>query len=232
MTSVLIVDDDELVRVGLRAIIEAEDDLSVAGEAADGADVVPAVVRLRPDVVLMDVRMPALDGIQATRLLLSRVNDPPRVLVVTTFENDEYVYEALRAGASGFLLKRARPVQIVDAVRVVARGDSLLFPAAVRRLAAAYGPAEARLPAAFAGSGRNSSLTEREGEVLTLMAAGLSNAEIAGRLHLGVETVKTHVGGVLAKLGVRDRTQAVVAAYRSGFVPVSPPGEGTGPPRA
>jgi DNA-binding NarL/FixJ family response regulator len=224
MTSVLIVDDDELVRVGLRAIIEAEDDLSVAGEAADGADVVPAVLRLRPDVVLMDVRMPALDGIQATRLLLSHLADPPRVLVVTTFENDEHVYEALRAGASGFLLKRARPVQIVDAVRVVARGDSLLFPAAVRRLAAAYGPPEARLP----GVG----LTEREGEVLTLMAAGLSNAEIAARLHLGVETVKTHVGGVLAKLGVRDRTQAVVAAYRSGFVPVTPPSEGGGPPRA
>jgi DNA-binding NarL/FixJ family response regulator len=217
MIRVLIVDDDELVRVGLRAIIDAEDDLSVVGEAGDGADVVPAAARLRPDVVLMDVRMPALDGIQATRLLLSRLADPPRVLVVTTFENDEYVYEALRAGASGFLLKRARPVQIVDAVRLVARGDSLLFPAAVRRLAAAYGPAEAGRP--VAGLGR---LTEREGEVLTLMAAGLSNAEIAGRLHLGVETVKTHVGSVLAKLGVRNRTQAVVAAYRSGFVPVSP----------
>ena len=218
MTRVLIVDDDELVRVGLRAIIDAEDDLDVVGEAGDGADVVPAAARLRPDVVLMDVRMPALDGIQATRLLLSRLADPPRVLVVTTFENDEYVYEALRAGASGFLLKRARPIQIVDAVRVVARGDSLLFPAAVRRLAAAYGPPDAHLLTAGPG-GR---LTEREGEVLTLMAAGLSNAEIAGRLHLGVETVKTHVGGVLAKLGVRNRTQAVVAAYRSGFVPVSP----------
>jgi DNA-binding NarL/FixJ family response regulator len=216
MTRVLIVDDDELVRVGLRAIIDAEDDLTVVGEAADGADVVPAAARLRPDVVLMDVRMPALDGIQATRLLLSRLADPPRVLVVTTFENDEYVYEALRAGASGFLLKRARPVQIVDAVRVVARGDSLLFPAAVRRLAAAYGPS------VDAGGDRSGRLTEREGEVLTLMAAGLSNAEIAARLHLGVETVKTHVGGVLAKLGVKNRTQAVVAAYRSGFVPVSP----------
>jgi DNA-binding NarL/FixJ family response regulator len=223
MIRVLIVDDDELVRVGLRAIIDAEEDLTVVGEAGDGADVAPAATRLRPDVVLMDVRMPALDGIQATRLLLSRFADPPRVLVVTTFENDEYVYDALRAGASGFLLKRARPVQIVDAVRVVARGDSLLFPAAVRRLAAAYGPAGARLPTpADAASGRNSRLTEREGEVLTLMAAGLSNAEIAGRLHLGVETVKTHVGSVLAKLGVRNRTQAVVAAYRSGFVPVSP----------
>jgi DNA-binding NarL/FixJ family response regulator len=215
MIRVLIVDDDELVRVGLRAIIDAEDDLSVVGEAGDGADVVPAAARLRPDVVLMDVRMPALDGIQATRLLLSRLADPPRVLVVTTFENDEYVYEALRAGASGFLLKRARPVQIVDAVRLVARGDSLLFPAAVRRLAAAYGGGRT----VDTHCGR---LTGREGEVLTLMAAGLSNAEIAARLHLGVETVKTHVGSVLAKLGVRNRTQAVVAAYRSGFVPVSP----------
>jgi DNA-binding NarL/FixJ family response regulator len=214
VTTIVIVDDDELVRVGLRAILDAEPDLTVVGEAADGADVVPLVARLAPDVVLMDVRMPALDGIQATRLLMSRLAEPPRVLVVTTFANDEYVYEALRAGASGFLLKRSRPVQIVDAVRVVARGESLLFPAAVRKLAAAYGPAGERLPGVR--------LTEREGEVLTLMAAGLSNAEIAERLVVGVETVKTHVGSVLAKLGVRDRTQAVIAAYRSGFVPVSP----------
>jgi DNA-binding NarL/FixJ family response regulator len=210
MTGVLIVDDDDLIRAGLRAILDAELDLDVVGEAADGADVVPAAVRLRPDVVLMDVRMPAVDGIQATRLLLARMAEPPRVLVVTTFENDEYVYEALRAGASGFLLKRSRPQHIVDAVRVVARGDSLLFPAAVRRLAAAYGPAPERLPGVR--------LTEREGEVLRLMADGLSNAEIAADLVLGLETVKTHVGNVLTKLGVRDRTQAVVVAYRSGFI--------------
>ncbi len=210
MTRVLIVDDDDLIRAGLRAILAAEADLEVVGEASDGVQVVPAAVKLRPDVVLMDVRMPALDGIQATRLLMARMDDPPRVLVVTTFENDEYVYEALRAGASGFLLKRSRPVQIVEAVRVVARGDSLLFPAAVRRLAAAYGPAEARLPGVR--------LTDREGEVLRLMADGLSNAEIAARLVLGLETVKTHVGNVLTKLGVRDRTQAVVVAYRSGFI--------------
>jgi DNA-binding NarL/FixJ family response regulator len=210
MISVLIVDDDGLIRAGLRAILGAEDDLTVAGEAADGADVVPAVIRLRPDVVLMDVRMPRVDGIQATRLLHERLTDPPKVLVVTTFENDEHVYEALRAGAGGFLLKRARPAQIVEAVRVVASGDSLLFPAAVRRLAAAYGPAEARLPGVR--------LTGREGEVLALMADGLSNAEIAVRLVLGVETVKTHVGNVLGKLGVRDRTQAVVVAYKSGFI--------------
>ena len=210
MTRVLIVDDDDLIRAGLRAILAAEADLEVVGEASDGVQVVPAAVKLRPDVVLMDVRMPALDGIQATRLLMARMDEPPRVLVVTTFENDEYVYEALRAGASGFLLKRSRPVQIVEAVRVVARGDSLLFPAAVRRLAAAYGPAEARLPGVR--------LTDREGEVLRLMADGLSNAEIAKDLVLGLETVKTHVGNVLTKLGVRDRTQAVVVAYRSGFI--------------
>ena len=210
MIKVLIVDDDELIRLGLRAIIGAEPDLTVVGEAADGADVVPAVRRLRPDVVLMDVRMPALDGIQATRLLLEKLDDPPRVLVVTTFENDEYVYEALRAGAAGFLLKRSRPVQIVEAVRVVARGDSLLFPAAVRRLAAAYGSDRSTLPGVR--------LTDREGEVLRLMADGRSNAEIAAELVLGVETVKTHVGNVLTKLGVRDRTQAVVVAYRSGFI--------------
>jgi len=208
--AVLLVDDDALIRAGLRAIIDAEPDLTVVGEATDGAEVVAAAVKLRPDVVLMDVRMPRVDGIQATRLLLERLADPPKVLVVTTFENDEYVYEALRAGAGGFLLKRSRPAQIVEAVRVVAAGESLLFPQAVRRLAAAYGRPERRLPGVR--------LTEREAEVLTLMAEGLSNAEIAGRLFLGVETVKTHVGAVLAKLGVRDRTQAVVAAYRSGFI--------------
>ncbi|MEH1053602.1 response regulator transcription factor [Micromonospora sp. CPCC 206171] len=210
-TDVLIVDDDELIRVGLRAIIDAQPDLRVVGEAADGAEVPPLVAKLRPRVVLMDVRMPAIDGIQATRLLLAASADPPRVLVVTTFENDEYVYEALRAGASGFLLKRARPAEVVAAVRAVAAGDSLLFPAAIRRLAGAYGSSGGdRLRAAR--------LTEREAEVLRLMTTGLSNTEIAGQLVVGVETVKTHVGNVLAKLGVRDRTQAVIAAYESGFV--------------
>jgi DNA-binding NarL/FixJ family response regulator len=213
VTRVLLVDDDELIRAGLRAVIDASGDLTVVGEVTDGVDVVEAVARLRPDVVVMDVRMPRVDGIQATRTLLTRFPEPPRVLVVTTFENDEYVYEALRAGAGGFLLKRARPERIVEAVRLVARGDSLLFPAAVRRLAAAYGgPRTERLPGAR--------LTDREGEILVLMAEGLNNAEIAGRLVLGVETVKTHVGSVLGKLGVRDRTQAVVLAYRSGFIPL------------
>ncbi|MEV4200259.1 response regulator transcription factor [Micromonospora globbae] len=208
---VLIVDDDELIRVGLRAIIDAQPDLRVLGEAADGAEVPPLVARLRPAVVLMDVRMPGIDGIQATRQLLAASADPPRVLVVTTFANDEYVYDALRAGASGFLLKRARPAEVVEAVRVVAAGESLLFPAAIRRLVGAYG-----------GRGgdrlRAARLTDREAEVLRLMATGLSNPEIAAQLVVGVETVKTHVGNVLAKLGVRDRTQAVIAAYESGFV--------------
>jgi len=208
---VLIVDDDELIRVGLRAIIDAQPDLRVLGEAADGAEVPPLVAQLRPAVVLMDVRMPGIDGIQATRQLLAASADPPRVLVVTTFANDEYVYDALRAGASGFLLKRARPAEVVEAVRVVAAGESLLFPAAIRRLVGAYG-----------GRGgdrlRAARLTDREAEVLRLMATGLSNPEIAAQLVVGVETVKTHVGNVLAKLGVRDRTQAVIAAYESGFV--------------
>ncbi|MFI2712141.1 response regulator [Micromonospora sp. NPDC018662] len=208
---VLIVDDDELIRVGLRAIVDAQPDLRVVGEAADGAAVPPLVAKLRPRVVLMDVRMPAIDGIQATRRLLAASTDPPRVLVVTTFANDEYVYEALRAGASGFLLKRARPAEVAEAIRVVAAGESLLFPAAIRQLVGAYGRHGGdRLAAAR--------LTEREAEVLRLMAAGLSNPEIAARLVVGGETVKTHVGNVLAKLGVRDRTQAVIAAYESGFV--------------
>ncbi|SDT68361.1 response regulator transcription factor [Jiangella sp. DSM 45060] len=208
--TVLLVDDEPLVRAGLRAIIDAEPDLRVVDEAADGAEVGPLVTRSRPDVVLMDVRMPAVDGIQATRLL-SRRDDAPRILVVTTFENDDYVYEALRAGAHGFLLKRARPEQIVQAVRTVARGDSLLFPAAIRGLAASHGGNGGD---ALAGAG----LSEREAEVLRLVAAGRSNAEIAAELVVGVETVKTHVGNVLTKLGVRDRTQAVIAAYESGFI--------------
>ncbi|GIF51986.1 LuxR family two component transcriptional regulator [Asanoa ferruginea] len=208
-TRVLIVDDDALVRVGLRTIVDAEPDLEVVAEAGDGAEVPPLVARHRPDVVLMDVRMPDVDGIQATRHLLTTAAVPPRVIVVTTFENDDYVYDALRAGASGFLLKRARPAEVVDAIRVVARGDSLLFPAAIRRLVAARG-----------GSGGQATarLTAREAEVLKLMAAGLSNAEIAEQLVVGGETVKTHVGNVLAKLGARDRVQAVITAYESGFV--------------
>ncbi|MFF3975204.1 response regulator [Streptomyces sp. NPDC001828] len=210
--TVLLVDDEPLVRAGLRAVLEAQPDIEVVGEAADGAAVIPLVRQLRPDVVAMDVRMPLLDGIEATRAVLRTVEDPPKILVVTTFENDEYVYEALRAGADGFLLKRARPAEIVNAVRLVAEGDSLLFPAAVRALASEYGNGAARTALAEVA------LTEREAAVLRLMARGLSNAEIAGQLIVGTETVKTHVSAVLAKLGARDRTQAVIAAYESGFV--------------
>ncbi|MEU5719256.1 response regulator transcription factor [Streptomyces sp. NPDC020403] len=210
--TVLLVDDEPLVRAGLRAVLEAQSDIEVVGEASDGAAVIPLVRRTRPDVVAMDVRMPLMDGIEATRVVLRTVPDPPKILVVTTFENDEYVYEALRAGADGFLLKRARPAEIVHAVRLVAEGESLLFPAAVRRLAAEYGTSKAR------ATMERAALTDREAAVLRLMARGLSNAEIAATLTVGVETVKTHVSSVLAKLGARDRTQAVIAAYESGFV--------------
>jgi DNA-binding NarL/FixJ family response regulator len=215
---VVLVDDEPLVRAGLRVILDAEPDLEVVGEAADGAEVPDVVGRTRPDVVLMDVRMPRVDGIAATRAVVSGARpgaDAPRVLVLTTFENDDHVLDALHAGAQGFLLKRARPEEFVHAVRIVARGDSLLFPDAVRRLVATHGSA---------GQGgdvlADAGLTPREAEVLRLVSAGLSNAEIATELYLGVETVRTHVGNVLAKLGVRDRTQAVVRAYESGFVPV------------
>ncbi len=214
--TVLLVDDEPLVRAGLRAVLEAQPDIEVAGEAADGAAVIPLVRKLRPDVVAMDVRMPLLDGIEATRALLRTVADPPRILVVTTFENDEYVYEALRAGADGFLLKRARPAEIVHAVRLIAEGESLLFPASVRQLAAEYGEGSGNRAAR--AELERARLTEREGEVLRLMARGLSNAEIAARLVVGTETVKSHVSAVLAKLGARDRTQAVITAYESGFV--------------
>jgi DNA-binding NarL/FixJ family response regulator len=165
-------------------------------------------------VVLMDVRMPAVDGIQATRLVLDGVDPAPRVLVVTTFENDDYVYDALRAGASGFLLKRTPPADIVQGIRTVATSESLLFPEAIRSLAQAYArPAE---PAGL----EHAQLTEREQEVLRLMARGMSNAEIAAELFLGVQTIKTHVANLLGKLGARDRTQAVIMAYESGFVPL------------
>ncbi|MET9432189.1 response regulator transcription factor [Streptomyces sp. NPDC003036] len=205
-------DDEPLVRAGLSAVLGAQPDIEVVGEAADGAAVLPLVRRLRPDVVAMDVRMPLMDGIEATRLLLRTVPGPPKILVVTTFENDEYVYGALRAGADGFLLKRSRPAEIAHAVRLIAEGESLLFPAAVRAPAAEYGNRDAR------AAPERAELTQRESAVLRLMARGLSNAEIAAELVVGAETVKTHVSAVLAKLGARDRTQAVIAAYESGFV--------------
>ncbi|MBW5484068.1 response regulator transcription factor [Streptomyces bambusae] len=210
--TVLLVDDEPLVRAGLRAVLEAQPDIEVVGEAADGAAVIPLVRQLRPHVVAMDVRMPLLDGIEATKAVLRTIPDPPKILVVTTFENDEYVYRALRAGADGFLLKRARPSEIVHAVRLVAEGETLLFPTAVRSLAAEYGNREARETL------ERAALTEREEVVLRLIARGLTNAEIAAQLYVGTETVKSHVSAVLAKLGARDRTQAVITAYESGFV--------------
>ncbi|GHJ38431.1 response regulator transcription factor [Streptomyces sp. TS71-3] len=208
---VVVADDERMVRSALRAILDAEPDLTVVGEAATGAEAVSAVRELRPDVVLMDVRMPGIDGIRATEHILRTLEVPPRIVVVTTFENDAYVYAALRAGAAGFLLKRADADALVQAVRMVVRSDTLLYPAAVRALAEAHAAAAAPAPPWVAR------LTAREGEVLRLMATGLTNAEIALRLGVGSATVKTHVAAVLAKTGARDRTQAVIAAYEAGF---------------
>ncbi|MET9950790.1 response regulator transcription factor [Streptomyces sp. NPDC006339] len=211
---IVLADDERMVRTALRVILDAEPGLQVVGEAATGAEAVSVVRELRPDVVLMDVRMPEIDGIQATRRILSGAGpDAPRIVVVTTFENDAYVYDALRVGAAGFLLKRAAPEELVGAVRLVARSDSLLYPAAVRGLAAEH--ARRHPPAAPAWVSR---LTDREAEVLRHMAKGLTNAEIAGLLGVGPATVKTHVAAVLAKTGARDRTQAVIVAYESGFI--------------
>ncbi|WP_052229838.1 response regulator transcription factor [Streptomyces sp. CT34] len=212
---VVLADDERMVRTALRAILGAEADMEVVGEAANGAEALSLIRELRPDIVLMDVRMPDTDGIRTTEQVLSGMTAPPRVIVVTTFENDACVHDALRAGASGFLLKRARADELVQAVRLVARSDSLLFPAALRALAARHAGERTAHAAAQALRDR---LSDREGAVLRLMTAGLTNAEIADRLGVGPATVKTHVAGVLAKLGVRDRTQAVIAAYECGFV--------------
>jgi DNA-binding NarL/FixJ family response regulator len=211
----LIADDHALVRTGFRMIFEAEPDLEVVGEAATGQEAVAEARRLRPDVVLMDVRMPEMDGIEATRLLLDGTEDT-RVLMLTTFDLDEYVFEALRAGASGFLVKDVPPEQLVAGIRSVASGDALLAPSITRRLIQEFvrRPPQTARPA----SAELSRLTEREVEVLRMVARGLSNGEIAAELFLSETTVKTHVAHVLAKLGVRDRVQAVVFAYESGVV--------------
>jgi DNA-binding NarL/FixJ family response regulator len=209
---IVLADDERMVRTALRAILSAEPDLEVVGEAATGAEAVSVVRETRPDVVLMDVRMPETDGIRATEQILATLDDPPRIVVVTTFENDSYVYDALRAGAAGFLLKRADADELVQAVRLVARSDSLLFPAAVRALATEHARAKPAPPPWVAR------LTGRESEVLRLMAGGLTNAEIARRMDVGPATVKTHVAAVLSKTGTRDRTQAVIAAYEAGFM--------------
>jgi DNA-binding NarL/FixJ family response regulator len=218
---VLVADDQALVRAGFRAILEEQDDLEVVGEAEDGGQAVAIAGELRPDVVLMDVRMPGVDGIEATQRLL-RDGNAPRVLILTTFDLDEYVYEALKAGASGFLLKDAPRDQLVGAVRTVAAGEALLAPALVRRLIEDF----VRRPAPGARSPTElSDLTERELEVLTLVARGLANAEIATRLFVSEATVRTHVTHILAKLGLRDRVQAVVLAYESGLVRAGEPRE-------
>jgi DNA-binding NarL/FixJ family response regulator len=211
---VLIADDQAMVRGGFSMILGAEADIEVVGEAEDGRGAVAEAARLRPDVVVMDIQMPGLDGVAATRAILARVDPPPRVLVVTTFDVDEYVTEALRAGASGFLLKNAPPEELVRAIRVVAEGDALLSPSVTRRLLERL----ARHPAPLPRPAALDELTDRENEILLLVARGLSNAEIAERLVVSIGTVKTHVARILMKLGLRDRVQAVVLAYESGLV--------------
>jgi DNA-binding NarL/FixJ family response regulator len=217
---VLIADDQSLVRAGFRLVLENHPDLEVVGEASNGHEAVHSTGRLQPDVVLMDIRMPELDGIAATRQITAR--HPTRVLVLTTYDLDEYVYDALQAGASGFLLKDTPPGQLADGIRAVAAGEALLAPSVTRRLIEEF----ARIgPSPRGGPSELDELTPRETEVLRLLARGLSNAEIAATLVLGETTVKTHVAHVLGKLGLRDRVQAVVLAYESGLITPGRPGE-------
>ncbi len=211
MIQLVTADDQALIRSSLRSILDREDDLEVVAEAVDGFEAVEQARRLSPDVVLMDIRMPGMDGIAATRAILA-FPDPPKVLILTTFDLDEYVHACLRAGASGFLLKDTDPAGIVAAVRATHAGDAILSAAVTRRLVASYVQAPAP------GVTLSATLTERETDVLQAIARGLSNAEVARELYLGETTVKTHVTSILAKLGVRDRLQAVVLAYESGLV--------------
>lgn len=229
MTRVIIADDQELVRTGFRMILEFEPDISVVGEAADGAECIRLVAQEHPDVALMDIRMPTLDGIEATQRL-SAAGSLTRVLILTTFDLDDYVYAALRAGASGFLIKDTPRAQLVEAVRTIERGDALLAPTVVRRMIDRFvrlpPPGDRVLPEPVR------TLSAREREVLTMVARGLSNAEIARRLVISDATVKTHMARLLGKLGVRDRIQAIVLAYECGFVRPGSPGETEGFPRA
>ncbi|WP_119697841.1 response regulator [Microbacterium halotolerans] len=215
----LVADDQSMVRAGFAALLDAQPDIRVVGQAADGEEAVSSARELRPDVVLMDVRMPTMDGIEATRRLL-RPDRPlphvPRVLMLTTFDIDDYVHEALRAGASGFLLKDALPDELAQAVRVVAAGDALLAPSVTKRLIERF--ADTRDPAPSRAALRLNALTDREREVLEHIGRGLSNSEIAAALFIGEQTVKTHVGKLLQKLGARDRVQLVITAYDSGLV--------------
>src|SRR5262245_14609711 len=228
---VLVADDQAMIRVGLRQILDNEPDLAVVAEAADGLEAVQAAASARPDVVLMDVRMPLLDGLEATRRIVTSSDDPPRVLVLTTFDDDEYLFDALRAGASGFLLKDVAPDPLIEAIHTVARHESLLAPAVTRRVIERYVELDgsAGRPATpMAEAVARAGLTDREREVLVGLAAGWSNTELAAELYLSEATVKTHVSSVLAKLGLRSRVQAVIAAYESGLVQ---PGDGRFSPR-
>jgi DNA-binding NarL/FixJ family response regulator len=218
MIRVFLVDDQALVRGGFRLLIEAEDDLEVVGEAGDGQQAVDALQRTAADVVLMDIRMPRMDGVEATRQLTARLR-PPKILILTTFDLDEYVYAGLRAGASGFLLKDARPAELLSAIRSVAAGDAVVAPSATRRLLDHVLPS---LPTSTASAGpdpRLALLTDREIDVLVEIADGASNTEVGERLHLAEGTVKTHIGRLLSKLAVRDRVGLVLFAYETGLAP-------------
>jgi DNA-binding NarL/FixJ family response regulator len=212
---VLLVDDQELLRAGFKMVLDAHTDIDVVGEAGNGTDALEMLTTTAVDIVLMDVRMPGMDGVEATRLICQDT-DGPRVLILTTFDLDEYVYEGLRAGASGFLLKDVRPPALIDAIRVVASGDAVVDPTVTRRLLARF--IDTAPPVAKAIDGDLATLTPREHEVLLELAKGSSNAEAAGHLYLSEATIKTYVGRVLAKLGLRDRVQAVVFAYEHGLV--------------
>ncbi|MGW7514443.1 response regulator [Streptomyces sp. NPDC054796] len=221
--TVMVVDDQIVVRAGFAAVIDAEPDMSVVGEAGDGATAVRLAAQLAPDVVVMDVRMPELDGIAATRILTSGEN-APRVLVLTTFDLDSYVFNALRAGASGFLLKDVRAGELLDGIRTVASGDSVLAPSATRRLIGHFADSQPDRPSADRDAGVLDRLTARERFVLTLIASGLNNAEISEELNITVGTVKSHVNALLRKLGLRDRVQATILAYDLGLARPNPPG--------
>jgi DNA-binding NarL/FixJ family response regulator len=212
--SVVVADDQELVRTGFRVILSSEPDIEVVGEAADGREAIEMAKQLGPDIVLMDIRMPILDGLAATRRIVTGPDSRPRVLILTTFDLDEYVYEALRSGASGFMLKDNPADQLITAIRVVAEGEALLAPQITRRLISEF----ARRRPSGARPEQLQILTDRETQVLKLVAHGLSNSEIAGELHVAETTVRTHVGHLLTKLGLRDRVQAVVLAYESGLI--------------